>query len=149
MSRVLYLGEFDPPTVVHDDVVQRASQRFDEIIVALWKSPLPNPLLSFEERFTLASALWASPHISVRAADGDVATMLDATGATGELVHLRGIGDWERLNVPTDHERLFLLVDAAHLPITSALVREIVRLGGDVSDFVPQKVAEAIRAKSY
>ena len=137
MSRALYLGHFDPPTLLHDDIITRAARLFGEVVIGVWESAGRAPLLPFEQRLALATTLWAGEGVQVRPASGSAAALLAATASDVQLVALRGIGDWEAALEESDHPRAFLMVEAAYLPVTSALVREIVRLKGDVSAFVP------------
>lgn len=153
MKRALTPGTFDPITSGHLDVIARASQLMDEVIVAVADSQKKGPLFTLEERVELVRQ--ATAHLpNVRAVPFrgllvDLAKELDATVV---VKGLRAITDFEyefqmtALNYQLDKEleTLFIMSTPQHMYLSSSIVREIASLGGDVSQFVPPCVNEAL-----
>jgi pantetheine-phosphate adenylyltransferase len=152
----VYPGTFDPITNGHVDLVQRASSLFERIVVGVAASPGKGPALPLELRVDLArQALAAFPGVEVRGFDKLLAQFVREVGAGVILRGLRAVSDFEyefqlasmnRHLIP-EAETLFLTPAEQHSFISSSLVREISRLGGDVSGFVPPAVAQALAAR--
>jgi pantetheine-phosphate adenylyltransferase len=152
----LYPGTFDPITNGHADLVARASPLFEKIIVGVAGSTGKNPVMPVAEREALArEALAHHPNVEVRAFSGLLANFVRETGAGVVLRGLRAVSDFEyefqlasmnRHLIP-EAETLFLTPAEQHSFISSTLVREVARLGGDVSGFVPPVVARALEAR--
>lgn len=152
----LYPGTFDPITNGHVDLVERAAPLFEAVVVGVARSPGKSPALSLEQRVELARAALAHvPNVQVRGFDSLLAHFVREVGAGVLLRGLRAVSDFEyefqlasmnRHLVP-EVETLFLTPAEAYSFISSSLVREISRLGGDVSGFVPPAVAEALQAE--
>ena len=150
----VYPGTFDPITRGHGDLVARAAPLFDKIIVAVAKSSGKTPRFDLEERVELARvALGDIPNVEVRGFDTLLARFVAECGAGVILRGLRAISDFEyefqlasmnRHLIP-EVETLFLTPAEQYGFISSSLVREISRLGGDISGFVPQAVAAALQ----
>ena len=152
----LYPGTFDPITNGHIDLVDRAAPLFERLIIGVAESPGKGPALPLELRVQLArDAVAHHPHIEVRGFDCLLAHFVDQVGAGVLLRGLRAVSDFEyefqlasmnRHLIP-EVETLFLTPAEQYGFISSSLVREIARLGGDVSGFVPPAVAEALQAE--
>jgi pantetheine-phosphate adenylyltransferase len=152
----VYPGTFDPITNGHVDLVSRASNLFDAIIVGVAESPGKSPALPLDERVALTRiALQDIPNVSVRGFDSLLAHFVHEVGAGVLLRGLRAVSDFEyefqlasmnRHLIP-DVETLFLTPAEQHSFISSSLVREVARLGGDVSGFVHPAVAEALSTR--
>ena len=152
----VYPGTFDPITNGHVDLVSRASNLFDQIIVGVAESPGKSPALPLAERVALTrTALSEIPNIEVRGFDSLLAHFVHEVGAGVLLRGLRAVSDFEyefqlasmnRHLIP-DVETLFLTPAEQHSFLSSTLVREIARLGGDVSGFVHPDVAAALSAR--
>ena len=150
----VYPGTFDPVTNGHVDLVDRASPLFERLIVGVAESPGKRPALPLQLRVELArTALSAYPNVEVRGFDGLLAHFVRDLGAGVLLRGLRAVSDFEyefqlasmnRHLIP-EVETLFLTPAEQYGFISSSLVREISRLGGDVSGFVPQAVAVALQ----
>ena len=150
----VYPGTFDPITNGHIDLVARAAPLFDRIVVGVAASPTKGPTLPLELRVRLArEALAGHPNVEVRGFDTLLAHFVREVGAGVLLRGLRAVSDFEyefqmasmnRRLIP-EVETLFLTPSEQHSFISSSLVREIARLGGDVSGFVPATVLEALR----
>ena len=148
MKRALTPGTFDPITSGHLDVITRAAQLVDEVVVAVAASPKKKPLFSLEERAEL-------PNVRVEPFDEllvDLAAKLDATVV---IKGLRAITDFEyefqmtALNYQLNQEleTLFIMSPPQYMYLSSSIVREIASLHGDVAQFVPACVNEALLKK--
>jgi pantetheine-phosphate adenylyltransferase len=152
----VYPGTFDPITNGHVDLVDRAAPLFERLVVGVAESPAKGPALDLDLRVELAKqALARHPNIEVRGFDGLLAHFVRDLGAGVLLRGLRAVSDFEyefqlasmnRHLIP-DVETLFLTPAEEYGFISSSLVREISRLGGDVSAFVPPAVARALQAE--
>ena len=150
----VYPGTFDPITNGHIDLVNRAAPLFDRIIVAIADSSTKHPALTLAERIELAgTALGDMPTVEVRGFATLLADFVEDVGAGVILRGLRAVSDFEyefqlasmnRHLIP-EAETLFLTPAEQYSFISSSLVREIARLGGDVSDFVHPAVVAALR----
>lgn len=153
---VIYPGTFDPITVGHVDLVERAARLFDRVVVAIAHSEKKTPLFSLEERVDLcASSLAGLDNVEVCGFSNLLTEFAKSIDARCVLRGLRAVADFEyefqlanmnRALYP-EFESIFL-TPAEHLSyISSSLVREIAALGGDVTPFVPPVVAAALKTK--
>lgn len=155
-TRVIYPGTFDPITNGHKDLVERASRLFDEVIVAIAAGHHKKPLFDLDERVQLVQSVVAHlPNVKVCGFSQLLAKFVQEQQATAVLRGLRAVSDFEyefqlanmNRQLVADFETVFL-TPAEHLSfISSTLVREIARLGGDVSKFVPPVVVTAFNTK--
>jgi pantetheine-phosphate adenylyltransferase len=156
-SRIaVYPGTFDPITNGHVDLVDRAAPLFERMVIGVARSPGKGPALPLDLRVQLAKdALSAHPNVEVRGFSGLLAHFVTEVGAGVILRGLRAVSDFEyefQLASMNRHlipgvETLFLTPAEQYGFISSSLVREISRLGGDVSGFVPAAVAAALQAE--
>lgn len=152
----VYPGTFDPITNGHVDLVDRAAPLFETLIVGVAASPSKGPALPLDLRVGLArEALAGHANVEVRGFDTLLAHFVRDIGAGVLLRGLRAVSDFEyefqmasmnRHLIP-EVETLFLTPAEQYGFISSSLVREISRLGGDVSGFVPAAVAAALEAQ--
>jgi pantetheine-phosphate adenylyltransferase len=156
MRTAIYPGSFDPLTNGHLDVLQRASKLFDRVIVAIALNESKNPLFSLDERLALMK-----PGISrMRNVKADVFEGLLVEYAAREKAQaivrgLRAVSDFEfefqmaLMNRKLDQkiETIFMMPKETYTFISSRIVKEIARLGGDVSPFVPPHVEAALKKK--
>ena len=152
----VYPGTFDPITNGHVDLVDRAAPLFERLVVGVAQSPGKGPALPLDLRVDLArQALAQHPNVEVRGFSGLLAHFVRDLGAGVLLRGLRAVSDFEyefqlasmnRHLIP-EVETLFLTPAEQYGFISSSLVREISRLGGDVSGFVPAAVAAALQAE--
>ena len=156
MKRALTPGTFDPITVGHLDVITRAAQLVDEVVVAVAVSAKKRPLLSLDERVALAREATAHlPNVTVEPIDELLVDFAHRMGAQAVVKGLRAITDFEyefqmtALNYQLDQEleTLFIMSTPQHMYLSSSIVREIASLGGDVSQFVTSAAAEALRRR--
>lgn len=155
-TKVIYPGTFDPMTNGHLDLVERAARLFETVIVAVAKNPSKVPAFSVDERISLAKkALIDLSNVAVYGFDGLLINCAKEYNARVILRGLRAVSDFEyefqlasmnRKMMP-DLETLFLTPAEQHSFISANLVREIASLGGDVAQFVPAVVAEALQKK--
>jgi len=156
-SRIaVYPGSFDPITNGHIDLVSRASPLFDRVVVGIAESTTKNPSFSLDDRISLARlALAGMINVEVRGFSSLLAAFVKETGAGVILRGLRAVSDFEyefQLASMNRHlipqaETLFLTPAEQYSFISSSLVREIARLGGDVSGFVHPAVQQALRQR--
>lgn len=153
MKRALTPGTFDPITSGHLDVIARASQLVDEVVVAVADSQKKGPLFTLEERVELVRQATAHLlNVRVEPFKGLLVDFAKELDATVVVKGLRAITDFEyefqmtALNYQLDKEleTLFIMSTPQHMYLSSSIVREIASLGGDVSQFVPPCVNEAL-----
>ena len=156
MRTVIYPGSFDPLTYGHLDLVERAVKLFDHVIVAVARSESKNPLFSLEERFQMvAEACKHLPNVSVDAFEGLLMDYAEKRGAKAVVRGLRAISDFEfefqlalmnrKLNERV--ETIFMMPKETYVFLSSRIVKEVGRLGGDISAFVPGHVEAALKKK--
>lgn len=155
-TRVIYPGTFDPITNGHVDLVSRAAKMFDEVVIAIAIGHHKNPIFTLEERVELAQqSLKHLPNVELVGFDGLLVDFFKEQKATAVLRGLRAISDFEyefqlaNMNRQLDpqFEAVFLTPSEQYSFISSTLVREIARLRGDVTRFVPQVVVDAFENK--
>lgn len=156
MKRALTPGTFDPITVGHIDIITRASQLVDEVIVSVAVSAKKKPLFSLDERVELVRQATAHlPNVRAEAFDELLVDFARRMDATAVVKGLRAITDFEyefqmtALNYQLDKEleTVFIMSTPQHMYLSSSIVREIASLGGDVSQFVPPCANEALIRK--
>lgn len=146
-------GTFDPPTLGHLDVIDRASRLFDEIVVAVGVNSAKKPLLTTEERIEAIQKSCAHlSNVSAESFDGLLVEYVAARGAKSIIRGLRATADFEyefqmalvnrRLNESVD--TVFLMTKWEHSFLSSSIVREVALLGGNYREFVHPAVAEII-----
>ncbi|WP_455814922.1 pantetheine-phosphate adenylyltransferase [Pseudomonas graminis] len=155
-TKAIYPGTFDPMTNGHLDIVTRAALMFDHIILAVAASPSKKPLFSLEERVALASEVVAHlPNVEVVGFSDLMANFARAQQANVLVRGLRAVSDFEyelqlahmnRHLMPT-LESVFLMPSEAYSFISSSLMKEVARHGGEVQAFLPAPVYEALKAK--
>lgn len=155
MNIVVYPGTFDPITNGHFDLIERAARIFDKVVVAVAASPGKRPVMDLDVRVELArDVVDGLDNVSVTGFSGLLTELLDQQGARIILRGLRAVSDFEyelqlanmnRAQAP-HVESLFLTPAVENSYISATIVREIARLGGDVSRLVHPRVAEALRA---
>jgi len=154
MTRIaVYPGSFDPPTRGHEDLVRRSLGLADQLVVAVATNPGKQPLFSVEERpEMLRAAVGGDPRVSLQSFDGLLAEFAKRVGATIIVRGLRAVSDFEyefqmalmNRQLHPSLETVFLVpaVDLTYL--SSSLVREVARFGGDVASLVHPAVAAAL-----
>ncbi|WP_104204332.1 pantetheine-phosphate adenylyltransferase [Billgrantia saliphila] len=154
MKIAVYPGTFDPITHGHFDLIERASLLFDKVVVAISASPGKNPALDLDTRIALAREISAGlDNVEIIGFSGLLTDLMTEQGARIILRGLRAVSDFEyelqlanmyRAQAP-ELESVFLTPAVENSYISSTIVREIAKLGGDVSRLVHPRVAETLR----
>ena len=157
MTRIaIYPGSFDPPTKGHEDLIRRSLALADRVIVAVAVHPTKQPLFPVAERLTLLrTTVGDDPRFSFESFDGLLAEFAKARGASVVVRGLRAVSDFEyEFQMALMNRQLYpsletvFLVPAVDLTyLSSSLVREVARHGGDVSALVHPAVASALAAR--
>jgi pantetheine-phosphate adenylyltransferase len=156
MRRAIYPGSFDPVTNGHLDVIERARKLFDEVVVAVAHNDEKQPLFSLKERLDLLrETAGRIDNVRIAQFKGLLVEFANAEKAGAVIRGLRAVSDFEfefqmalmnrQLNAAV--ETIFLMPKEEYTYLSSRIVKEIVRLGGDVSNFVPACVAKALSRK--
>ncbi len=154
MARAIYPGSFDPMTLGHLDIVRRAHALFDEVIMAVVGNPGKSPLLPMDIRKNLIEkAVKDLKGVKVEEFQGLTVDYARQTKTTVLIRGLRAISDFEaemgmaqaNKQLFPELETIFLMTKAEYSFISSSTVKEIARLGGDVSQFVPPPVNEYLK----
>jgi pantetheine-phosphate adenylyltransferase len=156
MRTVVYPGSFDPLTNGHLDVVQRAAKLFDRVILAVAQNDSKNPLFTLRERQQLATqCVKHLTNVEVDAFDGLLVEYVEQRSAQAIIRGLRAVSDFEfefqlalmnrKLNERV--ETIFMMPKDTYTFLSSRIVKEIARLGGDVSSFVPPQVQAALTSR--
>ena len=155
-THVIYPGTFDPMTNGHTDLVHRAGRVFDKVTVAIAANIPKGPCFDLEERIDMANTVLADvQNVSVMGFDDLLVKFAKRIGATVLLRGLRAVSDFEHefqlasmnRRLAPDIETVFLTPDEGHNFISSSLIREIAKLGGDVGQFVHPVVEKALSAR--
>jgi pantetheine-phosphate adenylyltransferase len=156
MRRAIYPGSFDPVTNGHLDVIERARKLFDEVIVAVAHNDEKQALFSLQERLDLLQETAAKiDNVRITQLDGLLVEFAATQKATAVIRGLRAVSDFEfefqmalmNRKLEASVETIFLMPKEEFTYLSSRLVKEIARLGGDVSSFVPPAVAKALGKK--
>jgi pantetheine-phosphate adenylyltransferase len=157
----LYAGTFDPLTLGHIDIVTRAVKLVDELVIGVAINRDKGPLFSLDERVAMVGeemkAIEKKNGVAIKVIPFETLLMHFAESVKADIIirGLRAVSDFEYefqmvgMNRALNHEieTVFLMADARYQSIASKLVKEIARLGGDISSFVPPKAAAALKAK--
>ena len=157
MRKILYPGTFDPVTFGHIDLVKRAIELFDAVVVTVAKNPgkLKPPFTVTERVKMLEESLKDFKNVSVDSFDGLVVDHAKAVGATGILRGLRAVSDFEYefqmalMNRKLDNKiaTVFLMPHEKYTYLNSTIIRNLAELNSDVAEFVPPVVTAALKKK--
>ncbi|MBU6459305.1 MAG: pantetheine-phosphate adenylyltransferase [Proteobacteria bacterium] len=157
MLKLVYPGTFDPITRGHEDITRRASELFGGVIVAVAENVNKKTCFTLEERVEMATEVFSNdPRIQVMGFKGLLSYFLREQNANIILRGLRAVSDFEyefqlagmNRNLAPDVETLFLSASDPFMFVSATIVREIFRLGGDVSPFVHPAVLAFLRTKN-
>lgn len=157
----LYPGTFDPMTLGHIDIIERAVKLIDELVIGVAINRDKGPLFSLEERTAMVAeemrAIEKKSGVVIRVVPFESLLIHFAQEVKAEIIirGLRAVSDFEyefqmvgmNQALNDEIETVFLMADARYQAIASRLVKEIARLGGDISTFVTPAVASALKAK--
>ena len=156
MRTAIYPGSFDPLTNGHLDLVQRATKLFDHVVVAVARSDSKNPLFTLAERLALVEhAVKKIPNVTAESFDGLLVDYVSERGGHAVIRGLRAVSDFEfefqlalmnrKLNERV--ETIFMMPKETYTFLSSRIIKEVARLGGDIAAFVPAHVLEALARK--
>lgn len=155
MTRVgIYAGSFDPITLGHSDLITRSFTFVDRLVVAVATNVNKKPLFSVEERVALIREVTGDdPRVEVRSFHGLLVEFAREMGARTIIRGLRAVSDFEyefqmalmNRRLAPEIETMFMLPSVEMTYVSSSLIREVARFGGDVSPFVHPAVGEALR----
>ena len=156
MRRAIYPGSFDPVTNGHLDVIERARKLFDEVIVAVAHNDEKQPLFTFQERLDLLQqTVGKIDNVRISQFGGLLVEFAVEQKAVAVIRGLRAVSDFEfefqmalmNRKLESAVETIFLMPKEEYTYLSSRIIKEMARLGGDVSSFVPAGVARALGKK--
>ena len=156
VTRAIYPGSFDPLTLGHVDIIHRARHLFDSLIVAVAHNESKRPLFTTDERISMIEeSLQETPNILVKKLDGLLVDFAVAEDAFVVIRGLRAVSDFEfefqmalmNRSLQPRLETIFLTPKEEYTFLSSRIVKEVGRLGGDVTSFVPALVAQRLKEK--
>jgi pantetheine-phosphate adenylyltransferase len=156
MRTAIYPGSFDPLTNGHLDVIERAVKLFDRVVVAVAKNESKHPLFTLEERVELVRrSIQHLPNVEADSFDCLLVNYVEQRSAQAIVRGLRAISDFEfefqlalmnrKLNERV--ETIFMMPKDTYTFLSSRIIKEIARLNGDISAFVPAHVQKALAGK--
>ena len=155
-STALYPGSFDPPTNGHCDIIKRSARLFEKLIVAVGVNPTKKYFFTVEERILMLKEIVREyDNIEVSHFEGLLVEYANKIGAVTIIRGLRALSDFEyefELALMNRHlnpnvDTIFMMTDEHYSFIRSSLVREVARLGGDISDKVPPVVERYLKER--
>jgi pantetheine-phosphate adenylyltransferase len=156
MKIAIYPGTFDPITYGHVDVIERAREIFDKVIVMVARNSSKAPLFSTEERVKMIkNVVKKFKNVEVDSFEGLLVNYAKKKKATAIVRGLRAVSDFEyefqmaltNRKLAKEITTVFLMPHEKYTYLNSSIVREIARMGGDVSGFVPVSVKQALKKK--
>lgn len=153
----IYPGSFDPVTLGHLDIIERASRMVDRLVIGVLVNGAKSPMFTTEERVELIKKVTKDmPNVVVEANDGLLVDFAESKGANVIIRGLRAVTDFEyELQIAQTNHKLNPNVDTAFLTtsveysyVSSSIVREIASYGGDISQFVPECIVDEIYKKA-
>ena len=156
MSIAVYPGSFDPVTLGHMDIISRSSKLFDKLIVGVLVNSSKVPLFSAEERVNMIKGVVSEyANVEVRSFDGLLVEFARLCKATAVVRGLRAVTDFEyelqmsQTNhiIAPDIDTIFLTTNLNYAYLSSSVVKEVARYGGDISNFVAPEVRRQVLEK--
>ena len=156
MTTAVYPGTFDPITKGHLDIATRAARLFDKVIIAVYDIPDKNVVFTTAERIELVKLSIAGlPNVTVRSYTGLTVNFAREVGAQTLVRGLRIGADFEgefemalmNKNLAPDCELVCLMASINYQFLSSSILKEVARLGGNIDDLVPRPVVGAMKAK--
>ena len=152
----VYPGTFDPITNGHVDLIRRSLRLFDKVYVAVALNPQKHPLFDLAERVDMARTVTKElPHVEVEPFEGLLVQFVRERGADAIIRGLRAVSDFEvelqvafmNRNLDPNSETLFLMPSQEYIYLTSTIIREVARHGGNLNDLLHPEVARRLTAK--
>jgi pantetheine-phosphate adenylyltransferase len=156
MPIAIYPGTFDPITFGHMDILVRASKIFSKVVAVVAGNAHKNPVFTAKERLVMIKeAMKDVPNVEAITYGGLIANCLNDCGATVIIRGMRALSDFDyefqmaftNRNINEKAETIFLMPSAKYIFLNSTVVKEIAKLGGDVSGFVPEHVTKRLLKK--
>lgn len=157
VTKALYAGSFDPLTLGHLDIIERAANIFDELVVGVVVNLEKHSFFSFEERMDMIIKVTEHlPNVSVDMCDGLLAEYVNTHGFNVVVRGLRGVTDFDsEQQMAQLHqylykdkvETVFLMADSEYAFISSTMAKQVISLGGDGSKLVPPYVLEEMKRR--
>ena len=156
MKKAVYPGSFDPVTLGHIDVIERASKLFDHLTIAVLKNISKTPLFTVEERVEMLKEVTKHiPNVEIKTFGGLTVDFAKECEAAAMVRGLRAVTDFEyelqiaQLNriLNQDVDTVFLITDLKYAYLSSSSVKEVAAYGGDISQFVTPYVEEKVKHK--
>ena len=153
MTRVVYPGTFDPIHNGHLDIAKKAAELFDELILVVAVNQEKSPLFSDEERMDLIKkSLSKVKNIRVDTFEGLIVDFVRSTDSVAIIRGLRHVSDFEfefqmammNFNLNPNIKSMFMMPDEKYIHLNSTVIKDVARLGGDISDYVPKCVQDAL-----
>ena len=153
MKRIVYPGTFDPIHNGHLDIARKASELFDELILVVAVNQEKSPLFNDKERVELIKeSLSDVKNVRVDTFNGLVVDFVRSTESIAIIRGLRHVSDFEfefqmammNYNLNPNIKSLFMMPDEKYIHLNSTVIKDVARLGGDISDYVPKCVQEAL-----
>ena len=156
MATAVYPGRFDPVTLGHVDIAQRAATLFDRVVVAVYELPPSGCLFTTEQRVSLfAEAVRHIEHVEVKSFTGLIVDFAREEAAKALVRGIRAVTDFEaefdmalmNSKMAPEIESVYLMASLEHLFVSGHRIREVASMGYDVGELVPPRVAAALREK--
>ena len=154
---VVYPGTFDPITMGHLDIINRALELFDRVVVAVARHPSKTPLFTLEERLQMIDDCFkgTNKNIEIEAVSGLLVEYAFNKGAKSIVRGLRAVSDFEsefemalmNRNLDEDIETVFIMTNKRYSFIRSSIVKEVARLDGCIDGLVPENVNKALKER--
>lgn len=153
MKKAVCPGSFDPVTLGHLDIIKRAAELFDEVIVLVMSNgSKTNSLFTTEERMALIEKCIDLPNVKIDTYNGLLVNYAKENGAVAIVKGLRAVSDFEyefqqaltNKSLNPEVETIFLTTEGRNMFLSSSMVKEVCKLGGDISTFVPEQIVEDI-----
>ena len=153
MKRIVYPGTFDPIHNGHLDIARKAAQLFDELILVVAVNQEKSPLFDDKERvYFIKESLYDVKNVMVDTFNGLVVDFVRSTESVAIIRGLRHVSDFEfefqmammNFNLNPNVKSLFMMPDEKYIHLNSTVIKDVARLGGDISDYVPKCVQDAL-----
>ena len=153
MKRIVYPGTFDPIHNGHLDIARKAAELFDELILVVAVNQEKSPLFSDKQRVELIKeSLYDVKNVKVDTFNGLVVDFVRSTDSVAIIRGLRHVSDFEfefqmammNFNLNPNVKSLFMMPDEKYIHLNSTVIKDVARLGGDISDYVPKCVQDAL-----